>query len=214
LLETFDPLLIFVELKGPRLDGLAFTRLLRRSYLHCREAAVIVTTAEATAAAIMGARDAGVHEFLRRPFNLGDLKKRFDAIVVRPRDWIEAVNYVGPDRRRFNSADYKGPRKRLSEGAAPIIQQMGQASRIVQSAALATSSDPKQALRALKAQMRILIQLSAGKEALKPLQTVALAFERYLLDSAQTNGLSKDQVESFAAQLILATPAAAADRAA
>jgi CheY-like chemotaxis protein len=213
-LETYEPKIIFVEYKGPKIDGLGFTRQLRRSYLPCREAPVIVVTAEATAAAILGSRDAGVHEFLRRPFTLGDLKKRIDAVVVRPRDWIEAISYVGPDRRRFNSADYKGPRKRRSEGASPLSQRVGQAIKIVQSAAVSLQADPQQALRALKVQARILAELSAGREPLKRLEAVALALESYLLGPARTEGLSREQIETFATQLASAAPEEAVARAA
>ena len=205
-LESFDPQLIFVEYKGPQLDGLEFTKRLRRSYLACREVPVIVITAEATAAAILGARDAGVHEFLRRPFTLGDLKKRMDAIMLRPRDWVEAVSYVGPDRRRFNSADYKGPRKRRSEGSSGLAQKVGQSIKIVQSAANAIATDPKQAYRALKAQAQLLSELSAGREPLKRLEAVALSMASYLSGPAATDGLSKEQIEIFAAQLLAAAP--------
>ena len=186
-LETFDPQLIFVEYRGPKLDGLEFTRKLRRSYLGCREAPVIVVTAEATAAAILGSRDAGVHEFLRRPFTLGDLKKRMDAIMIKPRDWIEAVSYVGPDRRRFNSADYKGPRKRRSEGASTLAQKVGQSIKIVQSAAASVTTDPKQALRALEAQAQLLAEVSAGREPFKRLEAVAMAMGSYLSGPADTS---------------------------
>ena len=85
---------------------------------------------DATAAQILGARDAGVHEFMRRPYTMGDLQKRLEAVSGRPRDWIEAIHYVGPDRRRFNSADYKGPTKRRTDG--PIkTQKLSQALKII-----------------------------------------------------------------------------------
>jgi len=213
-LESFDPQLIFIELKGPSLDGLAFTRRLRRSYLACREVPVILITAEATAAAITGARDAGVHEFLRRPFTLGDLKKRIEAILLRPRDWIEAVNYVGPDRRRFNSADYKGPRKRGADGASPVAQRILQAIKIAVAADAALSTDPRQAHRALKAQARILAQLSAGKESLKRLEAVALALDAYLSGPAAASGLQSEQVNRFVKQLAEAAPQEQPERAA
>ncbi len=212
--ETFDPQVIFVELKGPDVDGLAFTRKLRRSYLPCREVPVIIVTAEATAAAIIGARDAGVHEFLRRPFTLTDLKKRIDAITGRPRDWIEAISYVGPDRRRFNSADYKGPRKRTSESSSPVMQRIGQAIRIVQSAATAVDTDPRQATRSLKVQARTLAELSAGREPLKRLEAVALGLEAYLLGQAQTQGMAREQIDAFATQILAAAPEEAISKAA
>jgi DNA-binding response OmpR family regulator len=71
---------------------MAFTRALRRSDLACREAPVVMVFTEVKAAQILGARDCGVHEFLRRPISLGDLERRLDAVSGRPRDWIEAVN--------------------------------------------------------------------------------------------------------------------------
>jgi DNA-binding response OmpR family regulator len=213
-IETYDPQLIFVELKGESLDGLSFTRRLRRSDLSCRQCPVVIVTAEATAAAIVSARDAGVHEFLRRPYTMGDLKKRIDAMSGRPRDWIEAISYVGPDRRRFNSADYKGPRKRRTDGGSPIAQKIGQALRIVLSAAGALDSDPKQAGRALQAQARNLAEICAGREPLKRLEAVALSLEAYLLGPARTQGLSREQIETFLAQLQAAAPAESLQQAA
>jgi DNA-binding response OmpR family regulator len=74
--KEFDPQLILVEFAGPELDGLDFTRRLRRSAFACRQQPVIMVTAEATASSIVGARNAGVHEFLRKPYTAGDLFRR------------------------------------------------------------------------------------------------------------------------------------------
>lgn len=154
-----DPQIIFTEFRGPMLDGLAFVRQLRRSELHCRKAPVIMVTAEATASSIIGARDVGVHEFLRKPFTIKDLVRRLEAVTGRPRDWVEGVGYVGPDRRRFNSGDYQGPRKRKSDIAAtPESVRVDQAMRILKSAIGALESDPRQALRAMQAQAIDLIR--------------------------------------------------------
>jgi len=159
-----DPQLIFVEHAQNGVDGLAFTRKIRRSDLVCREAPIIMCTAEATAEAIFGARDAGVHEFMRKPFTIKDLERRLEAVTLKPRDWIEAVAYVGPDRRRFNSADYKGPRKRKADAAGTPAARLSQALRIVKSAAQALDIDPAQARRALAAQA---VELKKVGEAVK-----------------------------------------------
>ena len=113
--RTVDPMLIFVEHASAGCDGLTLARKIRRSDLACREMPIIMCTAEATAEAIFGARDAGIHEFMRKPFTIKDLERRLEAVTMKPRDWVEAVQYVGPDRRRFNSAEYKGPRKRKAD---------------------------------------------------------------------------------------------------
>src|SRR5690606_2302087 len=98
-----------------------------------------------------GARDAGIHEFMVKPFTAGDLLRRVANVTLKPRDWIEAVNYVGPDRRRFNSGEYKGPQKRkadLARAVDPVAARPDQAVRILRSALAQFDVDPTQALRA------------------------------------------------------------------
>lgn len=161
LARFLRPDIIFVEHASAGLDGLAFTQQLRRGRLECREAAVVMCTAETTPSTIFGARDAGIHEFLRKPFTLGDLERRLAAVTLKPRPWIEAVGYVGPDRRRFNSAEYKGTTKRRSDAkGGGTAAQLSQALRIVRSAAQHLDSDPTQARRALAAQARDLIRIA------------------------------------------------------
>lgn len=116
--SSYDPQIIFAELGPQPVDGVAFTRDLRRSHLASRYAPVVMVTGQATAAGILSARDGGVHEFLRKPFTMKDLLRRLEAVTLRQRDWVEAVNYVGPDRRRFNSGDYAGALKRRSDTRA------------------------------------------------------------------------------------------------
>jgi hypothetical protein len=48
------------------------------------------------AGAILAARDAGVHEFLRKPYSMKDLVRRLEAVTLRDRDWVEGVGYIGP----------------------------------------------------------------------------------------------------------------------
>ena len=172
--KDLDPGIILVERSGARLDGESFTRRLRRSNFACRQAPVIMVTADATASSIKGARDSGVHEFLRKPFTVGDLVKRIEVCVLKKRDWIEAVQYVGPDRRRFNSGEYAGPKKRRADGGgeAPAGGPTGQAElrdrclRILRSAVNHFDSDPPQALRAIAEQtVQLKKMAAAGGEA-------------------------------------------------
>lgn len=121
VVQEFEPHLILTELVGPELDGLEFTRQLRRSALAARQAPVIVITAEATAASILGARNAGMHEFLRKPYTAGDLYRRVENVILKPRPWIQAQMYVGPDRRRFNSGEFVGDKKRRSDAFKPAF---------------------------------------------------------------------------------------------
>lgn len=110
--EKLEPDLILIDLAGPNFDGLDFTRKLRRGRYVVRRAAVIVITAHPTEQSIRAAQNAGVHEFLRRPFTAGDFYRRLVAVMLKTRVWIETEDYVGPDRRRFNSGEFKGQEKR------------------------------------------------------------------------------------------------------
>lgn len=204
--RDLDPQIIFIELAGPNVDGLEFTRRLRRSEFGCRDAPVVVITSEPTAQGILAARDAGVHEFLRRPFNMTDLQKRIDAVAVRKRDWIEAVNYVGPDRRRFNSADYKGPQKRRSDEGPPEMQRIAQALRIVKSAVSSIESDPKQVWRALKAQADLLSAIARTNPNHAAMALAADELQTYLDEALKAGRLVRDQVEKHGAALIAAAP--------
>jgi DNA-binding response OmpR family regulator len=207
--RDMDPQIIFVELSAAGVDGLDFTRRLRRSDFTCRDTPVVMITGNATAAGIMAARDAGVHEFLRRPFTMGDLQKRIDAVSLKKRDWVEAVANVGPDRRRFNSADYSGPLKRGSDDAEPELQRISQALKIVKSAIGAVENDPKQVFRALKVQADTLTAIAQFNAELAPLGAAAAAMQLYLGEALKAGRLAKDRVEFHGKAMIAAAPAQA-----
>lgn len=205
-----DPQLVFVEQAGPDVDGAEFARKLRRSDLACRQSPVIMTTAVATAAGIMAARDSGVHEFLRRPFTTKDLLRRLEAVTLRSRDWIEAVGYVGPDRRRFNSGDYSGPLKRRSDPReTPDSARMVQALKILGAAVGAVDSDPAQALRSMQAQAGELQRTAVALSNLK-LSAATADFQRYLSKAAERGPLDAAEVAAQAAGLLEFLPKDAA----
>lgn len=188
LAEKFDPQVIFCELAGDSLDGVGFTRALRRNDLACRKAPVILVTAQATAASILAGRDAGAHEFLRRPFTTRDLGRRLEVVALQARPWVEAIDYVGPDRRRFNSAEYQGPQKRMADlGAPPEGVRVAEALKIIRSALPAIDRDPRQALRALLAQTTEL-ELVAAELSDNGLAMANGPLHRHLFETASTGG--------------------------
>jgi len=207
LAASYDPHIIFVEMKSGEVDGITFTRELRRSHLSARYAPVIMVTGQATAAGILSARDAGVHEFLRKPFTMKDLLRRLEAVTLRQRDWVEAVNYVGPDRRRFNSGDYSGSLKRRSDNSAtPDAERLAQALKIRRSAIAAVLTDPAQAMRSMQAQVAELRKCGMSVADLK-LTTAAIDFGRYL-DEIEKKGPPYDgaALEAKAATLLAYMP--------
>lgn len=162
--EALEPGIVFTERTGDGLDGESLARALRRSHMNCRRAPIIMVTADATARTILRARDSGVHEFLRKPFTSADLFKRVENVALKPRDWVEAVGYVGPDRRRFNSGEFSGARKRKADqsatGPAGTAAAKDQAMRILGSALDQFDNDPMQAVRAIREQASMLKMLA------------------------------------------------------
>ena len=209
LADGLSPQLIFVEYEGGAVDGVIFTRKLRRSTFLCRKAPVIMATTQATPAVITAARDAGVHEFLRKPFTFKDLTRRLEAVTLHPRGWVEAVGYVGPDRRRFNSAGYAGRRKRRSDHAEdPVQARIAQALKIVSAALPAVELDRQQAFRALKAQA-IELQGAGALANNAPLVQAARALHLTLSEIASPQALTRAAVEADAQRLLALQPPSA-----
>ena len=64
---------------------------------------------------VIKARNAGVTEFLAKPFSAKALYGRILNIVANPRPFIKSKHYFGPDRRRTKGTNYTGPERRTSD---------------------------------------------------------------------------------------------------
>lgn len=173
------PQLIFSEFAGPGLDGAAFTTALRRSPLPARRAPVIIATNDARATSIAAARDAGAHEFLCKPFTSANVFRRVRNVVLTPRPWVEASRYVGPDRRRFNSAAYEGRCKRAADARAA-------AEAALRREIARLDADPKSALAVMRANLSAL-EANLVSKAEVGLGDALMAFRVYL-DVADAGG--------------------------
>jgi CheY-like chemotaxis protein len=201
--QGIEPHVIFVD-HGLGLDGAALTRQIRRSEMMCRRSPVIMISAQATAAAIIGARDSGVHEFLRKPIK--DLVRRLEAVATRPRDWIEGIGYVGPDRRRFNSGNYAGAlKRRVDHVATPDEARFVQALKILKAALAALETDPRQALRSMRAQAEELHN-SARAKADMELRDKALKLGQRL-ERVDPLALPRSEIEALVEPLLDYLPA-------
>lgn len=94
------------------MDGVTLVKALRAASEGLnRDTPVIMMSANPDAAGIAAARDAGVTEFLRKPFATQHVETRLASILTAPREFIEAKAFAGPDRRR-KRVDYKGSERR------------------------------------------------------------------------------------------------------
>jgi CheY-like chemotaxis protein len=93
-------------------DGISVVRALRQASAGLnRDTPVVMMATSPEASRIEEARDAGITEFLRKPFAARDVEMRLAAMLAAPRPFIDAADYAGPDRRRRRSG-YKGANRR------------------------------------------------------------------------------------------------------
>jgi CheY-like chemotaxis protein len=64
---------------------------------------------------VLAARDAGISEFLVKPFTVAGLLRRLEALILQPRVFVRSEDYLGPDRRRRADPKYRGPERRRRE---------------------------------------------------------------------------------------------------
>lgn len=72
---------------------------------------IIMTAGSGHYSRVIKARDAGISEYLVKPFSADDLAKRIVRVIEVPRVFVSSVNYTGPDRR-VRDVPFKGPDRR------------------------------------------------------------------------------------------------------
>ncbi|MGB0681130.1 MAG: response regulator [Magnetovibrionaceae bacterium] len=118
VMKVWLPDIAIIDWEMSPLDGLELTRMIRRNddspnpFLP-----IIMLSAHTEMVRITEARDAGIHEFLAKPVSAKTLYSRIASIIEKPRDFIRAPGYVGPDRKRRDDTHYSGEERRMSSEA-------------------------------------------------------------------------------------------------
>lgn len=102
--------LIITELSMQPTDGVRLVREIRTAREDKRirrDIPIIMLTAQGERDNVEVARDAGINEFVLKPFSAKTISERIIALIDNPRAFIEVDGYVGPCRRR---------REKLAEG--------------------------------------------------------------------------------------------------
>jgi len=114
-----DPDLIITDWIMKPMDGLEFTREVRKNPLSPNPyVPIIMMTGFSSKLRVESARDCGITEFLVKPFTSRDLYNRIVQIIEKPRQFVDADDFFGPDRRRRTIKDYEGPQRRDDDSKA------------------------------------------------------------------------------------------------
>ncbi len=111
--KKLNPDIIIADWHMDPVNGIELTEEIRTNTLSPnRMVPVILVTGYSAITRVSEARDAGVTEFMVKPFSANDMAKRIAHVINKPRDFIDSQAYFGPDRRRRVNPDYRGPFKR------------------------------------------------------------------------------------------------------
>lgn len=112
VIERERPDIVITDLIMPGMDGLTLTRKLRDPVSSPNPLIpIILMSASISRRTLFEARDAGVNEIVAKPLKAKLVFDRIFEVIERPRQFVVAHSYIGPDRRR-RAAVFDGPNRR------------------------------------------------------------------------------------------------------
>lgn len=121
LIAGHDPAVMLLDWELPGMSGIELVQKLRRAAVvkdkrfPNPQMPVVMLTARQRSADVTEARNAGVDEFVIKPFSTRSLLRALQAALCQPRPFIIAAGYVGPCRRRRQDEAYDGPLRRADD---------------------------------------------------------------------------------------------------
>lgn len=113
-------------------DGIALVKTIRAAREDKRirrDIPIIMLTASAELDNVEIARDAGISEFVAKPFSAKTISNRIIQIIDNPRAFVDAANYAGPCRRRRGEppagvADRRAPKADAAHVSPPDFSML------------------------------------------------------------------------------------------
>lgn len=112
----YNPTIVITDWAMEPMNGIELTHKIRTDPLSPNQfVPIILMTGYSEKIRVLQARDHGVTEFIAKPFNTRDLIARIESLIERPRKFVSAKTFFGPDRRRRKDVPYDGPPRRGAE---------------------------------------------------------------------------------------------------
>lgn len=115
--------LVITDFNMPGLSGIGLAQRIRQEVRSKNprfnpSIPIIMVTSFGTKKCLMAARDAGVDEFLAKPFTTLAVAERIDSAINMQRSFIVSDNYIGPCRRRKVDPILSGLKRREADRIA------------------------------------------------------------------------------------------------
>jgi CheY-like chemotaxis protein len=129
--------LVITDFNMPGLSGIGLAQRIRqeirsRNPRFNPSIPIIMITSFGTKKCLIAARDAGVDEFLAKPFTTMGVAERLDSAVNMRRPFIVSDTYIGPCRRRKIDPILSGLKRREADRIA-VVQEFGHERNLMQS---------------------------------------------------------------------------------
>lgn len=112
-LGRFQASIVLGDFASDQSEGILFARWVRTAPESSNPfVPLVLLMAKPNVQEVKDALDAGVNEILIKPATIKAVGDRLRAVLENPRDFVRADAYVGPDRRRRDRPDYRGPERR------------------------------------------------------------------------------------------------------
>ena len=126
IIQTWPADIILLDWEMTPFDGIEFTNMMRHTHDAINTfVPIIMISAHSEYWRISKARDAGVTEFLVKPISAHTLFSRIRNVIERPRPFVSAPGFFGPDRRRHEAKHAQERREHDPEQISPdrIMEQ-------------------------------------------------------------------------------------------
>ena len=135
---------IVTDFEMPGMSGAEFVWWLRRSEdERARRIPVVMVSDHADEVHIRAAINAGVNEYLPKPFSQKDLYSRLHRAVFSPKPFVVGPGYIGPDRRISDDKPRQGIERRCALSPADLLDApAGPEARRTETAQPAASPKP------------------------------------------------------------------------
>jgi len=121
--KSQSPDIILTAWTLPIYDGLELVQMIRKPDDNANSfVPIIMMTSQPDKALVTTARDAGVTEFLAKPFSAKALYERIVYVISNPRPFVKTKTFFGPNRRRNSGPKHPGGPDRRRGGKADVTQ--------------------------------------------------------------------------------------------
>ena len=112
IMRSWTPDIVITEWLLSPMSGLELLKAVRTDKGNLKFTPIIMITSETRREKVIQARNAGVTEYVAKPFNAKSLILRIREVIERPRPFVDVGFYFGPDRRRRTEVMSEGEERR------------------------------------------------------------------------------------------------------